>query len=95
MFPVEPTDTRFANKYPVVGVLVGDTAKAYPVDAIVSAPGGRVEDTVAGEAVVLEATGDPASVRIVKTPDGSQAVHTFWFAWYAFHPETKVYQAGR
>jgi Protein of unknown function (DUF3179) len=94
MFPAEPTDPRFPNKFPVVGVLVDGTAKAYPVDAIVSAPGGRVQDTVGGETVVLEATGEPASVGIVQTPDGSQVVYTFWFAWYAFHPETEVYKGG-
>ncbi len=91
MFPVERSDDRFANKYPVVGVLVGETAKAYPVDRIAEAPGGRVEDTVAGQTIVLEATSDPPAVRVVEAPEGGRVIHTFWFAWYAFHPGTEVY----
>jgi len=91
MFPVEPTDTRFPNKFPVVGIKVGDHAKAYPVDLIVAADKGRIEDSVDGQRVVLEATGTPPTVRIVQTPEGSKIIHTFWFAWYAFHPQTEVY----
>lgn len=26
---------------------------------------------------------------------GAPAVTTFWFAWYAFHPETAVYEGIR
>jgi len=93
MFPVEPTDARFANKYPVVGVIVGKTAKAYPVDRIVGSPGGRIEDTIEGQHVVLESAGGTGTVRIAEVPDGAKALHTFWFAWYAFHPDTQVYQS--
>jgi len=91
MFPVEPTDARFPNKFPVIGIMVGDQAKAYPVDRIASAPDGRIQDTVGGLRIVLEATGEPLSVRIVETPEGSKSLYTFWFAWYAFHPGTEVY----
>ena len=94
MFPVERSDNRFANKYPVIGVRVGDTAKAYPVEVIAAAPGGRVEDTVAGQAIVLEAASDPPTVRIIQAPEGARVIHTFWFAWYAFHPQTSVYGDG-
>ncbi len=90
MFPVEPRDDRFANKTPVVGVLVDGVAKAYPVEAIGRSPGGRVEDTIEGKRVVLESV--DGGVRFVEVPEGAQALHTFWFAWYAFHPGTGVYE---
>lgn len=96
MFPVEPTDDRFANKYPVIGVRVGEIAKAYPVDAIANTPGGRVEDTINGQPLILEVTGDPQTIRIIQAPEDARVIHTFWFAWYAFHPQTAVYgPAGR
>ncbi len=91
MFPVEPTSERFKNKFPVLGVRVGEVTKAYPLTAIAAAPAGRVEDVVNGERVVLESDGTPAGVRVVEAPEGSQTIHTFWFAWYAFHPDTAVY----
>ncbi len=91
MFPVQHSDDRFLNKYPVVGVLVGETAKAYPVQMIADSPGGRIEDTIDGQLIVLEATSDPSTVRIIESPADGRVIHTFWFAWYAFHPETEVY----
>jgi uncharacterized protein DUF3179 len=94
MFPVERSDPRFINKYPVVGVLVGETAKAYPIAMIADTAGGRIEDTIEGQRIVLEATSDPPTVRVVSSPEGARVIHTFWFAWYAFHPETEVYADG-
>lgn len=91
MFPVSGMDNRFPNKHPVVGVRFGETAKAYPVAAIHDAPRGRIEDTINGMPVVLESTGGPGTVRIVDVPGGARVIHTFWFAWYAFHPGTAVY----
>ncbi len=91
MFPVELSDSRFMNKYPVVGVVIGETAKAYPVDLVTGAPGGRIEDTIEGQRVVLESAGGTGSVRISELPEGGKVLHTFWFAWYAFHPGTEVY----
>lgn len=91
MFPVESMDNRFPNKHPMIGVLVGETAKAYPLEAIAGAPGGRVEDTIDGARVVLESVGGPGTVRIVEAPSDARVIHTFWFAWYAFHPDTGVY----
>lgn len=91
MFPVDPIDERFANKFPVVGVVVGETAKAYPVDQITGAPDGRIEDMIEGQRVVLESVGGSGAVRISEVPADAKALHTFWFAWYAFHPGTQVY----
>ncbi len=92
MFPVAHTDDRFANKYAVIGVMVGETAKAYPIELVTGAPGGRIEDAVGGGRVVIESLGETGEVRIAEVPDGAKALHTFWFAWYAFHPGTEVYQ---
>jgi hypothetical protein len=33
-------------------------------------------------------------VSVVRAPDDAQVVHTFWFAWAAFHPDTEVYRAA-
>lgn len=90
MFPVEAADGRFANKHPVVGVRVRGETRAYPVDRIAAAPNGLVEDSLGGGRVVLETT-HSGDVRIVQVPAGAEVLHTFWFAWYAFHPGTGVY----
>jgi len=94
MFPVSRSDPRFANKAPVIGVMLGEKTKAYPVETIAAAPDGRVTDTIDGRPVVLEAD-DAGTVRIVQAPEDSRVIHTFWFAWFAFHPDTGVYSADR
>ncbi|RMH14268.1 MAG: DUF3179 domain-containing protein [Gammaproteobacteria bacterium] len=93
MFPAQPRNNGlFPNKYPVIGIRLGDQAKAYPVRDIYESHAGRVEDAFNGGRVVLEHDGVSGSVRVVEVPEGAQVVHTFWFAWYAFHPHTQVYQ---
>ena len=88
-FPVDHRDERMANKTPVIGVKLGDEARAYAVDAIRAADGGRLTDTIGQATVVLQA--DEHSVRIVESPADAQVVHTFWFAWVAFHPDTHLH----
>ena len=84
-FPVDPIDERMRPNVPVIGVKIGDTARAYPVSRIQQSPGGQVRDVIGGQQLVL--TRDPALGRIAITqaPDDALMVHTFWFAWAAFH----------
>ena len=91
-FPVTHTDRRFKNKEPVIGVVVGDIARVYPIAAIQQLPSGEVHDAIDGEPVHLVADARTGDVRVVQVPEGAQAIHTFWFAWVAFHPETEVYE---
>ncbi len=92
MFPVKGADDHvFLNKEPVVGVRNGKETRAYPVSAISGAASGRVEDTLGGGKVILEARNTGTHVQIISIPEGAQVVHTFWFAWKAFHPDTTIY----
>ena len=50
-----------------------------------------VDETPAGS-IVLEASGD-GSIRIVEKPEGVHTVHTFWFAWASFHPDTDLFDS--
>ncbi|MDA0831754.1 MAG: hypothetical protein O3A29_00610, partial [Planctomycetota bacterium] len=34
---------------------------------------------------------DAGSMRVSEADDGLQWMYSFWFAWYALHPETDVY----
>lgn len=89
MFPVTRRDVRLKAKTPVVGVKIGDIARAYPVEAIRQADGGQVIDRLGSAEIVLKA--DKDTVSIVEVSEGASVVHTFWFAWAAFHPDTGVY----
>ena len=75
----------------MIGLKSGEQTRAYPIETIRAAPGGVVEDEFAGQTVTLRVDSDTGTVAVGELPDGVAAIHTFWFAWYAFHPETGLY----
>lgn len=77
----------------VLGVEIGEAAKAYPFDALARA-GGVVRDRVGGESITIRYRPAARSAAAFDA-DGREipAVSAFWFAWFAFHPETAVYAA--
>lgn len=91
MFPVGHRSDRFHPKERVLGVEVKGVFKAYPFSELPRAPT-PLQDSVAGQtfsikfdeasqtAMVFDSTGNPYP-----------SVTSFWFAWYAFHPDTLVY----
>jgi len=89
-FGVKHRDDRLSIKQRVVGVRFGEVAKAYPLDAVAAAPGGRLVDEISGQRVVLVAK-DEQRVRVEQIPQNAQVVHTFWFTWAAFFPRTEIY----
>ena len=82
----------FRNKTAVVGVMSGGVARAYALSELDRA-GGTVTDTIGNSQIELTLTPDKRGFRVLKAASDAQVVHTFWFAWAAFHPETEVYQA--
>jgi hypothetical protein len=89
-FPVENSDDRIHAKTPIVGIEVDGVYKAYRKEDVKSE--GVVEDSVNGVNVKLEQLGD-GRVVITSSDTGEEIVkeEDFWFAWYAFHPETELY----
>lgn len=92
MFPVVREDDRLPAKTAVVGLKVGDTTRAYPVERIAAAPDGRVEESIGGGQVILEAEAQTGTVEVIQVPADAQVVHTFWFTWAAFHPKTTIFE---
>lgn len=92
MFPAKGgDDDRLPQKEPVVGVAYDGFARAYPLEQVAKAEDGRLVDELEGGRIVLEGR-DGQSVRVVEKPEGANVVHTFWFAWVAFHPETTIFE---
>jgi len=84
MFPAEPSDDRMPKKSPVIGVLFSDGRTiAYPIASITS----ELRD----DEVMLKHDSDTGAVHIESIPDDAAAIYTFWFAWYAYHPQTQVF----
>jgi hypothetical protein len=92
-FPVAKRDPRYHPKERVLGLELEGRFKAYPF-AELSQTTGEVRDKLAGRDILIRF--DPAH-RSARAFDATgkplPAVTSFWFAWYAFHPDTRVYQA--
>ncbi|MES9961763.1 MAG: DUF3179 domain-containing protein [Sedimenticola sp.] len=90
-FPVKHKDRRYHPKERVLGVEVDGQFKAYPF-AELSQTSGRLADEVAGKQLVVHFDDASNSARVTDTQGNEfPAIMSFWFAWYAFHPDTGVF----
>ncbi len=92
-FPVAFLSQRYHPKERVLGLQYKGRIKAYPfVELAKAGDRGRITDRVAGELLRVEYDAPRRSGQVFG-PDGEAlaVVSAFWFAWYAFHPETEIY----
>jgi hypothetical protein len=86
-------DSRYHPKEWVVGVEIDGVAKVYPFKELakVSSP---LHDRIGGQRITLRFDTRTRSAS-VSDADGKPlpSVMAFWFAWYAFHPQTEIFNA--
>ena len=89
-FPVEERDDRIHAKTVVFGVEVNGFFKAYREDDLIELE--TIEDTVGGASILIERQ-QSGIARVINLDTGEEIVKekVFWFAWYAFHPDTELY----
>ncbi|RMG85947.1 MAG: DUF3179 domain-containing protein [Bacteroidetes bacterium] len=90
-YQVTRSSDNLPNKELVLGVQVGFKKKAYPFSEL-RKTGGKLEDTINGKAVVIHF--DPATYSAWVTDRKGHflpGTPMYWFAWYAFHPDTDVF----
>ncbi len=90
LFPVDERDDRIHPKTIVFGIEVNGQFKAYREDDLKELR--EIEDSVGGVPVRLEMD-SAGAVTVTDLRTGEEIVKDegFWFAWYAFHPETELY----
>jgi hypothetical protein len=91
MFPVENIDRRIHPKTVIFGIEVDSKYKAYKEVDLKEM--GTIEDMVNNVRIRLTRN-EAGIVRIINLDTGEEIVkeRDFWFAWYAFHPDTLVYE---
>jgi len=91
-FPVTAQDDSYHPKELVIGIEINGQFKAYPFAELEKA-GSQITDNFAGENLRIYFNKQHQSGRIFDL-DGNElpSVTTFWFAWYAFHPEGQVFK---
>ena len=90
-FPVENEDDSVHPKTVIFGIEVDGTYKAYKEEDLIKLT--SIDDEINGinikiernNAGIVKVTNQETQEEIVKERD-------FWFAWYAFHPETLLYK---
>ncbi len=91
-FPVEQQSKRYHPKEMVMGIEINEQFKAYPFSELAKKKVATT-DQLAGNnySIYYDPLHQTASVT---DNNGKEipTVLTFWFAWYAFHPKTLIYQ---
>lgn len=92
-FPVENTPANGLHpKETVLGISLGGIHKAYPFSLLEQQDKQSFEDSLGSKSVTIlwDAAGHSARA-LDGTGEELPTVQGFWFAWYAFHPDTKVF----
>ncbi len=90
-FPVENEDLRLHPKEVIFGVEINGRYKAYTEEDLKKL--GKIEDTFNGANLIVERS--ESGIVTVKNKDINEdiiPVRSFWFAWFAFHPDTELYK---
>lgn len=89
MFPVQPLSNAMPLKERILGIWDESTAIAIPASAF-GRKSIQVEQEVNGKKIVLAFDAADQTLRVVSADEGLQWLNSFWFAWYAFRPQTEV-----
>lgn len=82
------------GKDQVPGLVRNGEAKAYPFAELSRAGKREIRDQLSGRELRVEFDWANESARVFDdTGKQLPAVTSFWFAWYAFHPDTEVFTA--
>jgi hypothetical protein len=90
IFPVAASDPTWHAKELVLGVVVGDRARAY-LGSILTRDG-AVEEEIAGRKIKVAYATETGTFRW-EVDEGVQVTEAYWLAWKAFHPDTEVWHA--
>lgn len=92
-FPVTAHSKRYHPKERVLGLTLMGKSKAYPYSELAKTSG-EVADRVGGLSVRVHFDKQAQSARAFDRKGRELAgISAFWFAWYAFHPDTEIFAA--
>jgi len=97
MFPVPKYRDELKNKEWVLGILIDGHAKAYPIEALETLGSVPLKDTLGATPLTIAYDKERqwADVKHTETNAPIPSVRSYWFAWQAFYPETKLYKGTK
>ncbi len=94
MFGVEHTNDEYRRKELVLGISLGDKHRAYPFQELEQHGLPRFDDEFAGSMFTIVWSESEASAHVLdRTGNEIPSLLAYWFAWYAFHPDTEIFRA--
>ena len=93
-FPVAFKSKKYHPKERVLGVSINGKHKVYPFSELAKTRGGVYQDELAGRKIRIEFNAQTRDGQI-KDEAGNilPSINTYWFAWYAFHPDSLIFKA--
>ncbi len=93
-FPLAFRSQKYHPKERVIGVSIGEKHKVYPFSELAKIKSNTLSDDFSGQQLQLSFDAENRDGEI-KDASGKivPSINTFWFAWYAFHPDTVIYKA--
>ena len=90
-FPVEGEDNRIHPKTVIFGIEINGVHKAYKEEDLAELK--EIKDKINNVNIKLERD-NAGAIKITNLDTNEEIVkeRDFWFAWYAFHPETELYE---
>lgn len=92
MFPVRNRNRLIPPKTKIIGLEIDGKIKAYPLFVLPDSKTKIIQENIDGLTVQIHHDRSTESAHVTDL-NGNMlpSVSTYWFAWYAFHPETELY----
>ena len=99
MFPVRFRSEGYHPKEQVLGLILNGKVKAYPFIELAKMANNtfiEIADELAGQPVYIRYNATHRSAEAIdEKGEILPSITLFWFAWYAFHPETEVFRVEK
>lgn len=89
-FPINHQSQRYHPKERVIGIEINGKFRAYPFSEL-GKTSGRIVERFNGITVNIEYDKTHGSGHVESNGKPVKQMTAFWFAWYAFHPDTSVF----
>lgn len=92
MFPVRNRNRLIPPKTKIIGFEIDGKIKAYPLFTLPDSKTKIIQEEIEGLTIQIHHDRSSESAYVTDV-NGKMlpTVSTYWFAWYAFHPETELY----
>jgi hypothetical protein len=92
-FPVAEENSKYRRKSIVMGLEIDGQFKAYPFSELNKSPAMFMDEFQGHSFEVRYDKKNETAMIVGENGDEMPTLIAFWFAWYAFHPDTDIYTA--